>query len=179
MKQWAQVNCHVAEGACVYSVLSKIKKGMRSMQRILRFALSVCKFVILPLGVLMLLGAAYLYFDTRAWLGRSVEAQGSVIEMVQIRDRETGSLTFAPLVRFQTADGKTVEFQSTFQSNPPAYTTGQTVTVLYDPSRPNSAAIASLFSIWGPTIILSAVGAVFLAFGIGVLVVGKRLLQAA
>ena len=149
------------------------------MQGILKFALFIGKFVILPLGILMLLGAAYLYFDTRAWLKRSVEAQGSVIEMVPVRDRETGSLTFAPLIRFQTTDGKTVEFQSTFQSNPPAYTAGQTVPVLYDPDRPNSAAIASLFSIWGVTIILSAVGAIFLVVGIGAIVVGNRLLPPA
>jgi hypothetical protein len=79
------------------------------MQNILRFALLIGKFVILPLGILMLLGATYLYFDTRAWLKRSVEAQGSVIEMGPVRDRETGSLTFAPLIRFQTTDGKTVD----------------------------------------------------------------------
>ena len=149
------------------------------MLGILKFALFIGKFVILPLGILMLLGATYLYFDTRAWLKRSVEAQGSVIEMVPVRDRETGSLTFAPLIRFQTTDGKTVEFQSTFQSNPPAYTAGQTVPVLYDPDRPNSAAIASLFSIWGVTIILSAVGAIFLVVGIGAIVVGNRLLPPA
>jgi hypothetical protein len=149
------------------------------MQGILRFALFMGKFVIFPVGILMLLGATYLYFDTRAWLKRSVEAQGSVIEMVAVRDRETGSLTFAPLIRFQTTDGKMVEFRSTFQSNPPAYTVGQTVPVLYDPDRPNSAAIVSLFSIWGVTIILSAVGAIFLVVGIGAIVVGNRLLPSA
>ena len=149
------------------------------MQRILRFAFSICKFVILPVGGLILAGAAYLYLDTRAWLGRSVEAQGSVIEMVRVLDRETGSSSFAPLVRFRTADGRTVEFQSTFQSNPPAYSTGQTVTVLHDPIRPNSAAIAGLFSIWGATIILSAIGAILLAFGVAAAVVERRLSQTA
>src|SRR5262249_17139535 len=146
------------------------------MQGILKFALFIGKFVILPLGILMLLGAAYLYFDTRAWLKRSVEVQGSVIEMVPVRDRKTANLPLAPVISLQTPDGKTVEFQSTFQSNPPAYTAGQTVPVLYDPDRPNSAAIASLFSIWGVTIILSAVGAIFLVVGIGAIVVGNRLL---
>src|SRR5262245_44929229 len=105
------------------------------MQKLFMIAGVMGKYVIAPLGVLLLLWAAYLYLDTRAWLGRSVEAQGSVIEMVRVRDRETGEVSFAPLVRFQTADGKSVEFQATYRSNPPAYYRGQSVTVLYDPAQ--------------------------------------------
>jgi hypothetical protein len=135
------------------------------------------KYVFVPLGVLLLAWAAYKYLDTRAWLARSVEATGSVIEMVRVRDRETGDVSFAPLVRFQTRDGKTVEFQSTFRSNPPAYSTGQNVTVLYDPAEPNAAAVSGLFSIWGFSIILALVGIVFLVVGIAAAIVAPRLLQ--
>ena len=73
------------------------------MQGILRFALLTAKFVILPLGIMMLLAVAYLYFDTRAWLRRSVEAQGLVIEMVPIRDRETGMALNALRERLEAA----------------------------------------------------------------------------
>ena len=114
-------------------------------------------------------------FDTRAWLARAVEAPGSVIEMVRIRDNDTGSFTFAPLVRFQTAEGRTVDFQSTLRSNPPSYSTGDDVTVLYDPARPSAAAVSGFFSIWFGTIIPAIIGAVFVAFGSGAWLAGRVL----
>jgi hypothetical protein len=149
------------------------------MRTVLRLAGLAGKYVFAPLGVLLLLWAAYLYLDTRAWLRRSVEAKGSVVEMVRLRDRETGEVSFAPLVRFQTADGKTVEFQSTWRSNPPAYSAGQSVTVLYDPGEPNSAAVAGLFSIWGVSIILAVIGAAFAAIGIGAALAARYLVPRA
>ena len=145
------------------------------MQGFIGFALSISKFVILPIGILLLAGATYSYWSTRAWLSRSVEAQGLVIEMVQVRDRDTGSISFAPLVRFQAADGRTIDFQSSVQSNPPAYTTGQPVTVLYDPAAPNSAAVSGLFSIWGVSIILTVVGLGFMVFGLAAAIADRHL----
>lgn len=146
------------------------------MQFLLWLACFVGKFVILPIGLAMLAAAVYFGWDTRAWLARSVEAQGSVIEMVRVRDSDTGSLSFAPLVRFITADGNTIEFQSTVQSNPPGYRAGQNVTVLYDPAKPNSAALSGLFSIWGVPVILGIIGVVFTAFGLAAAILSRRLL---
>lgn len=147
------------------------------MDRLFRIVFWFGKFVIFPVGVLMLAGAGYKFLDTRAWLARSIEAQGSVIEMVSIRDRDTGSLTFAPLVRFRTAEGRMVDFQSTFSSNPPAHSAGETVTVLYDPARPASAAISGFFSIWFGTMILGIIGAVFATCGLGAAIVRPRHLR--
>ena len=93
--------------------------------------------------------------------------------MVRMIDRETYGSMFAPLVRFRTSDGKSIEFQSSTQSNLPSYYAGQTVVVRYDPARPNSAAIADLFSIWGATIILGIIGIVFLSGGIAAVAVGR------
>jgi hypothetical protein len=149
------------------------------MDTIFRLADLAGRYVFVPLGLLLLAWAAYKYLDTRAWLRRSVEAPGSVIEMVRVRDRETGDVSFAPLVRFQTRDGKSIEFQSSFRSNPPAYTVGQTVTVLYDPDDPNAAAVSGVFSIWGFSIILALVGFVFVMIGIGIMLIARRLSQPA
>ena len=125
----------------------------------------------------MLVGAGYNFVDTRAWLERAVEAPGSVIEMVRIRDNETGSFTFAPLVRFQTAEGRTVEFQSTLRTNPPSYSTGDAVTVLYDPAQPSAATISGFLPVWFSTIILTIIGTVFAAFGIGAALARRVLLS--
>lgn len=149
------------------------------MQGIMQILCSIGKYVFLPLGAVLLAGAVYVFSDTRAWLARSVEASGSVIEIVRVRDRDTGGLSFAPVVRFATADGKAIEFQSSMQTSSPAYQTGQTVTVRYDPQKPNSAAIAGLFSIWGVPMILGFVGAVFLAVGVATVIFNKRVVDIA
>jgi hypothetical protein len=143
------------------------------MHGLLKFLSVLGKYVLLPVGVLMLAGAIYLAVDTRAWLARAVEAPGTVIEMVRVRDSDSGSYMFAPLVRFATAEGKTIEFQSTLQTNPPAYHAGESVTVLYDPAKPNSAAISGWFSIWAVPLILGIVGAGFTVFGFGAAMVGR------
>ena len=108
------------------------------MQTVFRLASQAGKYVLAPVGVLLLLWAGYLWLDTRAWLAQSVEALGSVIELVRVTDRETGAVSFAPRVRFSTADGRTVEFQSTYRSNPPTYNAGQSMTLLYDPMETHS-----------------------------------------
>jgi len=71
-----------------------------------------------------------------------------------------GMLLF-PSVRFQTADGRTVEFQSKVGSNAPAKV-GEEVTVFYDPERPEDAKL-SLGSTFRPNLkLLPVVFGVFL-----------------
>jgi len=53
-----------------------------------------------------------------------------------------------PVVKFRTKDGEVVEFESPYGQNPPAYRVGQRVPVLYDPDRPEAAAIQSFVSPW-------------------------------
>ena len=72
------------------------------------------------------------------------------------------SLLFFPSVRFQTADGRTVEFQNKIGSNAPPRV-GDEVTVVYDPARPEEAKVAlgSMFR-FDPKVLL-VVGGIFLA----------------
>ncbi len=48
---------------------------------------------------------------------------------------------FYPSVRFQTADGRTVEFQNKIGTNVPPGV-GDEVTIIYDPARPEEAKVA-------------------------------------
>lgn len=70
------------------------------------------------------------------------------------------SVLFFPSVRFQTTDGRTVEFDNKFGSNAPPKV-GDEVTVIYDPERPEEAKVA-LGSMWrvDPKALL-VVGAIF------------------
>lgn len=132
------------------------------------------KFVLIPIGVSLVIGAGWSAWSTQTWIDRSDEAEGKVIEMVRIRDRDDGGYMFAPLVRFQTGDGRSIEFQSSLRSNPPGYRTGQTVSVLYDPDAPESAAIRGLFSLWLVSMVLGFMGSIFTAIGAAMVFVSSR-----
>jgi hypothetical protein len=69
---------------------------------------------------------------------------------------------FYPSVRFQTADGRTVEFQNKIGTNVPPGV-GDEVTIIYDPARPEEAKVAlgSMFK-FNPKALL-VVGGIFLA----------------
>ncbi|RZN13183.1 hypothetical protein CWO91_00980 [Bradyrhizobium genosp. SA-3] len=132
------------------------------------------KYCFIPIGLLLLLATACTAWTTKVWLTRAVEVRGQVIEMVRVRAKERQGYLFTPLVRFQTADGRLVEFQSSHRSNPPAYYTGQAVSVLYDPEQPSSAAIRGVLSIWSLPMVLSFLGTIFLALGAAITVLTKR-----
>ncbi|MEH2587088.1 DUF3592 domain-containing protein [Bradyrhizobium sp. AZCC 1721] len=142
------------------------------------FLSRIAKFVLIPVGLLLLLGAGFSVWSTKTWIARAIETSGSVIEMVRLRDSEDKGYLFAPVVRFQTRDGRTIEFQSGLRSNPPAYRTGQTVSVLYDPDVPESAAIRGVFSLWLMPIIVAFIGAVFLIVATAMIVLIKRVSRA-
>ena len=144
-------------------------QGLWIMEHPTIFLKRLGKFAMIPIGLLLLFAAAWSVWSTKAWLARAVEVQGSVIEMVRVRDSEDKGYLFSPVVRFQTADGATHEFQSGLRTNPPAYHAGQSVAVVYDPLVPQSAAIRGVLSLWLTPIILSFIGTIFLAIGIAII----------
>jgi Protein of unknown function (DUF3592) len=144
------------------------------MERPTVFLSRLGKFVLIPIGLLLLVAAVWSVWTTRAWLARAVEVQGTVIEMVRVRDSDNTGYLFTPLVRFQTAQGRTIEFQSSLRTNPPAYRAGQTVPVLYDPEEPQSAAIRGVLSLWLLPIILSFIGLIFSGVGTAMVVLSGR-----
>lgn len=132
------------------------------------------KFALIPIGLLLLFAAAYSTWSTKVWLARAVEVRGSVIEMVRVRDSDDNGYLFTPLVRFGTPDGKTIEFQSSLRTNPPAYHVGQIVSVLYLPGEPHSAAIKGVLSLWFTPMVLTFIGSIFLAIGTAMVVLSGQ-----
>lgn len=135
-----------------------------------KFLSRLGKFFLMPVGVCLLLGAAWSASSTKTWIAQAIEVPGSVIEMVRVRDSDNTGYMFAPVVRFKTVEGNTIEFESSFRSNPPAYRTGQSVSVLYDPAEPRSAAIRGFFSLWFVSLILGLIGSVFMMVGTAMVV---------
>ena len=68
---------------------------------------------------------------------------------------------FFPSVRFQTADGRTVEFENKLGTNVPPRV-GERVTVLYDPERPEEAKVAFGSIVRRNVMAFAVVGAIIL-----------------
>jgi hypothetical protein len=109
--------------------------------------------------------------DTKSFLATATPAQGTVIDLNKrsstTKNRTT--YTFYPVVKFTTKLGEPTTFESNAGSNPPSFTKGQQVEVLYDPKNPKSAMINTWFDIWGFSAILTGVGSTFVLSGGGVI----------
>jgi Protein of unknown function (DUF3592) len=77
----------------------------------------------------MLAGAIYAYQSVRTFVAAASVAQGTVGELVA--SHSSDSTTYRPTVRFTTADGRSIEFTSGVSTNPPVYSRGDQVEVLY------------------------------------------------
>jgi hypothetical protein len=142
----------------------------QSMEDPTIFLNRIGKFVLIPIGLLLFVAAAWSVWSTKSWLAHTLEVEGVVVELVRMRDSEDKGYVFSPIVRFETADGETHEFQSGLRTYPPAYRTGEVVSVVYDPAVPDAAMIRSLLSLWLMPIILSFIGTIFCAIGIFIIV---------
>ena len=71
--------------------------------------------------------------------GQGIEVPGVVVNLQENYDSD-GS-TYTPVVQFKTSSGQSIEFVSSYSSNPPAYDVGESVTVVYPPENPADAII--------------------------------------
>lgn len=132
--------------------------------------ISIIKYVFSVIGIAMLVGASLLYNNTSDFLTRAVSAQGQVVDLILSRSSDT--TTYYPVVVFRDASGRQVEFKSNSGTNPPSYTRGERVEVLYEPGEPEAARINGFFSLWGAAIIVGGLGLVFGLVGFGMTVYG-------
>jgi hypothetical protein len=129
------------------------------------------KYVFLLIGSVMLFGSFKLYSDTASFLEIASKAEGSIIELIEVRSDD--SVTYKPVFEFTTTKGETFEITSSSSSNPPSYFIGEAVEVLYEDVSPRDAKINGYFSLWGFTTILGALGAIFLIVGFGIIAYGS------
>ena len=123
------------------------------------------KYIFLIIGTLLLVGAYYLYKNTAEFIESATTAEGIVVEM--IKERSDNSYMYKPRVEFKTETGKVVEFMSSTSSNPPSYSVGEKVEVLYKASKPEKARINGTATLWLGAIIVGGIGSVFFLIGFG------------
>lgn len=95
--------------------------------------------ILLGMGVIFAGIAAFIFYQGYVLERDGLQAEGTVIGLVESRDEDGTS--YAPVIRFQTQGGREFEFKSSYSSNPPQYKVGQKVTVLYPPDQPGDAQI--------------------------------------
>ncbi|SFW60341.1 DUF3592 domain-containing protein [Cellulophaga fucicola] len=135
-------------------------------------ALNIVKYVLTVIGAGMLVGTFFLYKSTSDFIEKSVETQGTVIELLESRSKSSSdnSIMYKPLVAFTDAKGTEVEFASSTSSNPPSYSVNEKVDVIYNPESPNKAKIKGFFSLWGGAMILGILGLIVFLIGFGIIV---------
>jgi hypothetical protein len=80
--------------------------------------------------------AFFSYNSTCELIRNGATASGTVTDLIYLRGTSRGSGVYYPVVRFQTADGKTIEDRSTFGSSPAPFKKGDAVKVYYKPDKP-------------------------------------------
>lgn len=119
------------------------------------------------IGIALLLASAYFYNSTREFLQTATKTEGTVVALKErvSTDDNKKKVSYAPVVTFVTGTGKKIEFLSPVSSNPPAYTAGQKVEVLYLPADPSKARIQDFTSLWAVELILGIAGAIIVLAG--------------
>ena len=130
-------------------------------------ALGIIKVVFSVVGLGMLALAFYLTTSTMSFTADALEANGVVVDLVS--SRSSDSTTYRPVVEFTTQTGQQIEFVSSTGSNPPSYSRGEEVVVLYNPGTPENARIDGFFSLWGAPLIVGVMGFIFAAVGLSMI----------
>jgi hypothetical protein len=124
------------------------------------------------IGIILLLTSGFLGYSRIKFLDNSVKTEGVVVRYVEAGTVTSSStsaritrMTYAPVVSFNSSDGKTFEFRSAISSNNKPYSIGDKVKVAYLKENPSVAEIYSFIRMW-----LLSLGVLF--GGIVVLLIG-------
>jgi hypothetical protein len=116
------------------------------------------------LGLVLLVACPATFVHTQRFIAGAERTTGTVIDLSRQTDSD-GTVTFNPIVRFTTADGRTVQFVSSSSSSSPP-DLGDTVDVLYDPDDPRGAQLSGFFDLWLFPLVFGGVGIAFTAVGL-------------
>ena len=111
--------------------------------------------------------AIRLVIQRRVFLRDSEVATGVIVALVETRDEDEASCF--PTVRFRTATGQVVTFQSGAGTGKADWRVGDPVEVRYRRDRPDSAEVSSFAALWGLALVFAVLGIGFLFVGIAVL----------
>ncbi len=128
-------------------------------------------------GVLMFL-FGFLFFGITVVLAlvkvfkmkKKIKTTGVVmnVETSQGMQQDIGSVRstlYKPTVRFQTADGRVIDYTPNLSSNTSNYNVGENVPIYYDPQQPQNAFIGTTTFGWVRFAVFAFGGGFFMLFG--------------
>ncbi|ROT93470.1 DUF3592 domain-containing protein [Altererythrobacter sp. FM1] len=119
-------------------------------------------------GFIFLTASAVLWQRDADFSADAEKARGTVIELVRHveRDRDRGqSISYTAIIGYTDGSGRRLEFSETVRSNPPRFSVGEDVPVLYDPKRSSHAVVDDFWGRRGMLTIFLGLGATFAALG--------------
>jgi len=125
--------------------------------RIFLRCFATASVIVGPLAGLVAIGFA---IYTSNFIHHASRAQGTITKLTSFKENDNTE-TFAPTFTFNTTKGSTITKVSSMQSNPPGFTVGEHVSILFDPNNEQHAEIDTFGPLWFVPILL---GAFFLAF---------------
>jgi hypothetical protein len=131
-------------------------------------------WIFIALGALFLAGALIDAHFTQKFLRESVTTDGTVVGLKPTHRVRRRRVTFAPVFRFVTEDGRPVTVVSHTSSNPPAFNLGEAVKVHYKKDHPDDALIDSFGQLWLGDIVFASAGALFTGIGLLILVAAGK-----
>ena len=122
------------------------------------------------IGLGLLVGAGIMAYRTKQFVAEAKQATATVTGYNQhesSNDDGGSSTMYTPVLRMELAGREPIEKESGGGSTSwKPYKVGSVIRVLYDPDTPEDFRIASTGSLYMGPLIMTLIGAVFLAFGI-------------
>jgi uncharacterized protein DUF3592 len=120
-----------------------------------------CAFALLPLGAIIL-AVVGIWYALASWgfYSKGVKVQGTVVRLAESSDSD--GVAYSPVYSY-TVDGQQYEYESVNSSNPPSYSVGDIVTLLYDQACQNS-----FWELWLLPVILCPVAVFMMVLSIGI-----------
>ena len=118
----------------------------------------------LVLGLGLLAGSGYVFYDVRQLISTAEKARGTVVDFER-RSSKRGSSNY-PVIEFATASGEVRRFTTSGAGD---YAKGEAVDVLYDANHPANARVNVFLELWLGSLALGGFGLLCLGVGIGTL----------
>ena len=131
-------------------------------QLIMGVVFGLAGFLLLGIGV-------FTFIRTRRFVSSSQEVKGTVIRIISSAGSEGGTV-YAPVFRFTTIQGQTIEVEEKVYSSSAGFSVGEVVDLLYDPQNPTKARAKKWFNLYFVPMLLGGMGAVFGCSGVVMLI---------
>ena len=117
-------------------------------------------------GSMLILAALWLAVRSLLFVKRSQKTLGQVTSYTDKSDNTPKFYRLGLKASFQDSSGKVFSAESFFSINANRYPIGSTVSIRYNPGKPQEAHIGNLLDLFGIELIFSIIGGIILYVGI-------------